>query len=195
MVFVREWRARRVDGSSTPVAPEGVKNWRYNQFDTGVPSVTCAPLRREGYHLRSKEAHLPGTENRNDLISETVTGNSSLRRFAFTKADRILKRSQFIAFRRSGRKVDSPFFFAVIQQNHLPHCRLGITVTRKVGKAAQRNRIKRRIREYFRLNRHRIEGNWDIHLIAKKGAGEIDFGQASSSLDRIFHQLGTRRKG
>ena len=116
-------------------------------------------------------------------------------RFEFTKADRILKRSQFIALRRNGRKFDSPHFLAIVQQNHLPHCRLGITVTRKVGKAAQRNSIKRRIREYFRLNRHRINGNWDIHLIAKKGAGEIDFTQTSTSLDRIIHQFGLRQKG
>jgi ribonuclease P protein component len=112
-----------------------------------------------------------------------------LSRFAFSKADRILKRSEFIAFRRSGRKIRSPYFFAIVLPNKLPHCRLGITVTRKVGKAATRNRIKRRIREYFRLNRHRIDGNWDIHLIAKKEAGDIGFAQASSSLDRIFHQL------
>ena len=116
-----------------------------------------------------------------------------MRNFVFTKADRILKRSQFIALRRNGRKIDSPFFFAVIQQNKLPHCRLGITVTRKVGKAARRNRIKRRIREYYRLNRHRIVGNWDIHLIAKNGAGDIDFTKASASLDRIFNQLGPGR--
>jgi ribonuclease P protein component len=116
-----------------------------------------------------------------------------LSRYTFTKADRILKRSQFIAFRRGSKKIDGSFFFAAIRPNELPHCRLGITVTRKVGKAAQRNRIKRRIREYFRLNRHRIIGNWDIHLIAKKGAGEIDFAQASSSLKRIFRQLGSRK--
>jgi ribonuclease P protein component len=118
-----------------------------------------------------------------------------LSRFAFPKADRILKRSEFIAFRRFGRKISSRYFFAVVQQNKLTHCRLGITVTRKVGKAATRNRIKRRIREYFRLNRHRIDGNWDIHLIVKKEAGDIDFAQASSSLDRIFNQLGGPTKG
>jgi ribonuclease P protein component len=183
MDFVREWRARRGGGLSTPVALEAGRDWPSNVV--GIPRVN---------------PHLTKTLSRPEQawigkiqLPRPSRVNSYLSRFAFTKAHRILKRSQFIAFRRSGKKIDSPYFFAAVRPNELPHCRLGITVTRKIGKAAQRNRVKRRIREYFRLNRHCIVGNWDILLIAKSGAGEIDLAQASSSLDRIFHQLGSIR--
>jgi len=46
--------------------------------------------------------------------------------------------------------------------------RLGVVASRKTGNAVARNRAKRRLREVFRLNRHRFHGNVDIILIARR---------------------------
>jgi ribonuclease P protein component len=46
--------------------------------------------------------------------------------------------------------------------------RLGITVSKKVGSAAERNRIRRLVREFFRLNRSRLSTPQDIVIIAKR---------------------------
>ena len=53
-------------------------------------------------------------------------------------------------------------------------CRLGITVTRKVGGAVRRNRIKRRLRDIFRRNRQRLNPHLDLVINAHRTMDERD---------------------
>jgi ribonuclease P protein component len=92
--------------------------------------------------------------------------------FSLTKADRILRRRDFIALSEIGQRIQNEQFIALFAPNQHGRSRIGITVTKKVGPAVKRNRIKRLIREYFRLNRHKLVGNWDINLIAKRQIGD-----------------------
>jgi ribonuclease P protein component len=110
-------------------------------------------------------------------------------RFSFKKEDRILKRSEFLELTRSGRKVQNGSFIAWFKPGRFDHSRLGITVTRKVAKAALRNRIKRRVREYFRLNRRHLHHNWDINIAAKKRAADLSAEKVFSSLQDLFEQI------
>jgi ribonuclease P protein component len=63
--------------------------------------------------------------------------------------------------------------------------RLGLTVSRKVGNAVVRNRVKRRIREWFRRERHEFEGVWDVVVIARREAAALDFETSSSVLSGL----------
>ena len=110
-------------------------------------------------------------------------------RFFFTKADRILKRSEFLRLSNFGKKFQNKHFVAIFAPGLFPRTRLGITVVRKVGNAAIRNRIKRLAREYFRLNRYMIKGCWDINIIAKKKAAELSTDQTHRSLQQIFDNI------
>jgi ribonuclease P protein component len=110
-------------------------------------------------------------------------------RFSLKKEDRILKRSEFMELTRSGRKVQNDCFIAFFKPGRLDHSRLGITVTRKVAKAARRNRVKRLIREYFRLNRRHLNQNWDINIVAKKKAADLSAEKVFSSLQDLFEQI------
>ena len=110
-------------------------------------------------------------------------------RFSLTKADRILKRKDFIALSENGRRFQNEHFIAVFAPNQQGRSRIGITVTKKVGPAVQRNRIKRIVREYFRLNRHNLAGNWDINLIAKSQRVDLSAEQAYRSLENIFERI------
>ena len=116
-----------------------------------------------------------------------------MRFFSFTKADRILKRSEFIYISRFGKKLQDRQFIVTFCPGRSEKTRLGVTVTRKVGDAATRNRIKRLAREYFRLNRHKITGQWDINIIPKKTAVDITSDQAFLSLQRVFKRIGEDR--
>jgi ribonuclease P protein component len=58
--------------------------------------------------------------------------------------------------------VRSPSFTLFGVANDVGHCRLGITVTRRFGKATARNRAKRVLREAFRRNKHRLPGALDL---------------------------------
>jgi ribonuclease P protein component len=110
-------------------------------------------------------------------------------RFSLTKADRILKRREFIALTESGRRIQNDHFIAIFSPNQLGRSRIGVTVTKKVGPAVKRNRIKRRVREYFRLNRHDLAGNWDINIIAKRQIADFSSEKAFRSLKNIFERL------
>ena len=112
-----------------------------------------------------------------------------MRAFTFTKADRILKRSDFIRISRFGNKLHNRHFIATFCQGRTKTTRLGITVTKKVGCAATRNRIKRLTREYFRLNRHKIRGDWDINIVAREEAKDLSSDQACLSLKNIFDRI------
>ena len=108
---------------------------------------------------------------------------------AFSKDDRLLRRSDYLRLARDGKRLQNRQFIAYICKNELNRCRLGITVTRKVGKAAKRNRIKRLAREYFRQNRHIFRDHWDISLIAKKESVDISNKALFSALESIFVRI------
>ena len=110
-------------------------------------------------------------------------------RFCFTKADRILKRSEFLKLSIFGKKTQNRHFIAIFSPGRFQRTRLGVTVARRVGNAPTRNRIKRFSREYFRLNRHIITGYWDINIIAKKRAADLSSEQAFLSLREVFKNI------
>jgi ribonuclease P protein component len=110
-------------------------------------------------------------------------------RFSFMKADRILKRREFVALSKSGQRVQNDDFIACFLPARLGQSRLGITVTKKVGQAYERNRIKRIVREFFRLNRHCLSGCWDINIIAKRQSAGITSEKAKRSLQNIFDRI------
>jgi ribonuclease P protein component len=110
-------------------------------------------------------------------------------RFSFKKDDRILKRSEFLDLTRSGRKLQNDCFIAFFKPGRFDSPRLGITVTRKVGNAAQRNRIKRLVREYFRLNRQHLNQNWDINIVAKKKAADLSSEKVDLFLQDLFEKI------
>jgi len=110
-------------------------------------------------------------------------------RFSFKKEDRILKRAEFLELTRSGRKLQNDCFIAFFKSGRFDSPRLGITVTRKVAKAAQRNRIKRLVREYFRLNRQHLNQNWDINIVAKKKATDLSSAKVDLFLQDLFEKI------
>ncbi len=110
-------------------------------------------------------------------------------RETFSKEARIRKRSEFVRLSKQGQRVYSKYFVAQYYQGTGDQNRLGVTVTKKVGGAVTRNRIKRYIREFFRQQQYIIEGAWDINIIAKKEAANITSEQAFSSLQSMFDRL------
>ncbi|MFH0730834.1 MAG: ribonuclease P protein component [Pseudomonadota bacterium] len=108
----------------------------------------------------------------------------------FTKADRILKRPEFIQLSNTGNRVYNRHYIAVYKIGFAQdRSRLGITVTKKVGSAVNRNRIKRYIREYFRRNKDSIQKKMDINIIAKKTVTDLTQEESYISLRNIFDRL------
>ena len=79
-----------------------------------------------------------------------------------------LRKPDFVRVTQAGRRRGSRFFLVYgLDRGDLDPARLGITVTRKVGNAVRRNRIKRLVREWFRQRSESMTG-LDVVVIAKR---------------------------
>src|SRR5437879_3276695 len=73
-------------------------------------------------------------------------------------------------------------------ENGLPHLRLGLSVSRKVGPAVVRNRLRRLYREAFRLTRHQLASGLDLVLIPRR-PDEPSLDELKASLPRLVAQV------
>ena len=87
----------------------------------------------------------------------------------FPRNERIVHGAEYRSIYSSGTKLHSERFVLFSRDNGLVHHRLGITVSRKIGGAVVRNRIKRLFREVFRKSKAEIPYHLDLVLNAKRG--------------------------
>lgn len=87
-----------------------------------------------------------------------------------------------------GRKVVGRHMVMFVRQAADAALRLGVVTGRRIGGSVQRNRWRRRLREVFRLERHRLHGTADIVLVARAGVREPPF----EELRREFLDLARR---
>ncbi|MBW2107391.1 MAG: ribonuclease P protein component [Deltaproteobacteria bacterium] len=100
-----------------------------------------------------------------------------------------MKRSDFVRLYTHGKRARAGVFWANAGPNRLGSPRLGITVSKRVGGAVKRNRIKRLVREYFRLNKARFAGSWDINLVARQEAARASTQEIHFALERLFCEI------
>lgn len=117
--------------------------------------------------------------------------------FHFPKASRLLKRRQFLAMsRRQPRPdlvVNAGSFLVLGRRNDLERTRLGVTVTKKTApRAVVRNRIKRQVREFFRLNVQSWPQGLDLLFIARPGAAKLTGPQLRDDLTVAGRKLAAR---
>jgi|GEM_PF-65104 len=123
---------------------------------------------------------------------ETPTGG-----FSFTKESRLLKRRQFLALSRRQPRPDvvinAGSFLVLGRGNDLKRNRLGVTVTKKTAsRAVVRNRIKRQVREYFRVNVQSWPQGLDLLFIARPGAARLTGAGLREDLKAVGRKLSAR---
>ena len=100
------------------------------------------------------------------------------------------------AFRRmyaKGKSLASGTVVVYCRRNGSPSNRLGLTVGTKEGKAVLRNKVRRRLREIYRLNEEKLRPGWDIVLVARSRAGEAKYRELERDLLRTMGRLGLLR--
>src|SRR5579863_2218543 len=114
--------------------------------------------------------------------------NASRRPFSFPKTLRLLRRNEFRRVYQEGRRRSAPLCTVFFRSNGLSGSRLGITVPTAVGNAVLRNRVKRRVREVFRLNGRSIAPGWDIVVNPRRELARTPFAMLERELMKLFPQ-------
>ena len=113
---------------------------------------------------------------------------------SFPKERRIRARRDFVAAQASGRRVHTAHFVLIVgrgPQKEAPS-RLGITVTKKIGTAVRRNRVKRLVRETFRLDPTLLPSGIDLVVIAKEGAPTLGLADVQGEWEGVRKLLQRR---
>ena len=90
--------------------------------------------------------------------------------FAFRPHEHLRRPTDFRRVYDFRRSVSDGHIIVYAAPNNLPHLRIGFSVSRKVGPATYRNRLRRLYREAFRLTRHEMPTGLDLVLIPRGGA-------------------------
>ncbi len=106
------------------------------------------------------------------------------------------KRREFLRVYEAGRKFFARYSVLFVATNGLPHSRIGITATKKLGKANVRNKFKRWTREVYRRQREALlidERSLDLVMNVKPNAAAATFADFSADLTRVLQKAADQR--
>ncbi len=105
---------------------------------------------------------------------------------SFNKTDRVLDRKTYLSAAKHGKAKRSRHFVVVELKGESEEKKIGITVSKRVGNAVKRNRVKRLIREFFRKNRESVRGGAIYIVIARKNAHTLGYDEVYKELSRFM---------
>ncbi|MFA5078548.1 MAG: ribonuclease P protein component [Dehalococcoidia bacterium] len=102
----------------------------------------------------------------------------------------LTRRAQYLAVYKSGKAAADKLLVIKALPNHLDVLRAGFSVTKDIGKATVRNRVRRLLKENVRLIS--IKPGWDIVLIARRPVAGVDYHEVNRSVTRLLNRLGLK---
>jgi len=106
----------------------------------------------------------------------------------------LTKNFEFRRLYNKGKSAASKCVVVYCMKNRRTENRLGITVSTKLGGAVQRNRIRRRLKEIYRLHEHLLHTGFDIVLVARHRSRDAGWDELKSSVLFLFKKLGLGRE-
>ncbi len=99
---------------------------------------------------------------------------------------RLRHNRDFQRVRRLGKLYASPMMVLAFLRNGLDHSRFGFVVSKRLGKAVYRNKIKRRMREALRERIPRIKPGFDLVFIGRRPLSQASYPEIEQSLERLL---------
>jgi ribonuclease P protein component len=148
--------------------------------------IKGAWVSRENEHYgrtaHSQEADVQGPAQSHSEALEEMSFVASL---SFPKELKIRTNSEYEEILGKSKRLSTEHFNILCAPNSLGYPRLGLVVAKKsVPGSVERNRIKRVLREFFRLNRT-LFGSTDVVFVAKKGSEKLDYSLAKKEIEGI----------
>lgn len=113
------------------------------------------------------------------------------KKFSFAKSERLLKSRDFTRVRKDGKRLHTRSFTVFILPNVLGKRRLGLSVSSRVADSPGRNRIKRLLREFFRLNKDAFPDSSDILVSVKTADNVKKHGDMEEEFRKVFKGKGS----
>jgi ribonuclease P protein component len=109
--------------------------------------------------------------------------------FKFSRAARLSRSSEFRLVKASGKSWTGKYLvLAILMRDSEEPSRIGIIATKRLGNAVSRNQVRRRIREIFRLNQHRIKKGFWVVTIARLSAAKAAFDELQRDWLRLVER-------
>jgi ribonuclease P protein component len=99
------------------------------------------------------------------------------------------KNYEFKRLYNKGKNSASQYVAVYCRPNGGSSSRLGITVSGKIGGAVIRNRIRRRLKEIYRTNEHRLKPGFDIVIAARRKCISASYHEIEASVFAVFRKL------
>jgi ribonuclease P protein component len=100
-----------------------------------------------------------------------------------------VRRGEFDAVYRAGKRRSSSHFTVFFRANAEPVSRFGFSIKKALGGAVVRNRIRRRVREIIRCRRAEIPAGWDVVIHPKSSVARAEFAAVSADLLRLLKSV------
>ncbi len=123
-----------------------------------------------------------------------MPGPAGKKSMTFPREARLVRRGEFDAVYRAGRRRSSSHFTVFLRANELPDSRFGVSIKKALGGAVVRNRIRRRLREVIRCRRSVIPAGWDIVIHPKSAVDKASFAELAEELLRLLESAGQATK-
>ncbi|MGH9743689.1 MAG: ribonuclease P protein component [Candidatus Acidiferrum sp.] len=107
----------------------------------------------------------------------------------FPREARLVRRGEFDAVYRAGKRRSNSHFTVFFRANQLPVSRFGFSIKKALGGAVVRNRIRRRLREMVRCHRVEIPAGWDIVIHPKSSVARGEFAELAQDLLRLLKSV------
>lgn len=120
----------------------------------------------------------------------SIWGNKG---FCMDKDEKLRKNEDFRKIYNIGKSYGNRYLVIFFSKNNLFYNRVGFSSSKKVGNSVIRNKVKRRMREAYRLNKCGIRIGYDIIILARVNAKYASYGEIESALLHLIRISGLKK--